>query len=146
MSFEMSRACTAMQTDIVVAKGTRIEDVAINAAIARSHTLAYREIEPGHYRVIIYSLANRTMDLAAGEPLFSLAMTGDSSVSTEFTIFVEAQPATTAIDGIGEDGAAVESVSYFDLQGRRVSLDATGILIERTVLTDGRALTRKIRR
>ena len=146
VSFDMNGDYTAMQTDLVVADDARIENVTINAAIARSHTLAYREIEPGRYRVIIYSLANRTMDLAAGEPLFSLAMTGDSSVNTEATFFVEAQPATTAIDGIGEDGAAVESVTYFDLQGRRVSPDATGILIERTVLTDGRTLTRKIRR
>lgn len=146
VNFAMNGNYTAMQTDIVVADGARIEDVTLNAALARTHTLAYSELSTGRYRVIVYSLANLTMDSGTGEPLFSLAMTGDTRIETEATIFVEAQPVTTAIDTVGNDAATIESVTYFDLQGRHVSPEATGILIERTVLTDGRVLTKKIHR
>lgn len=83
--------------------------------------------------IYIYIPAPSTIGI---QPVF---IDGDTTLKGEM-VSIEVQ---SGVGNISCDDRSIESVELFDLTGRRVSVEAKGILLERVRFSDGRIMTRK---
>lgn len=144
------KAYTAFQLDLVLPEGTDIEQLMLNPKGEQKHQLIYNKLEPGRYRVAVFSPANRTFE-DYGDELLSFISDSENSMSiiAERIQFFDTLGNGYMFDTVGveqETGVATlkagtsARTDVYDLQGRKFTQPQRGVNIIRSA--DG--TTRKV--
>ncbi len=144
------KAYTAFQLDLVLPEDTDIEQLMLNPKGEQKHQLIYNKLEPGRYRVAVFSPANRTFE-DYGDELLSFISESENSMSiiAERIQFFDTLGNGYMFDTVGvelETGVATlktgtsAKTDVYDLQGRKFTQPQRGVNIIRSA--DG--TTRKV--